>query len=265
MIRTSGSGGLVALMPPALSLYLDLVRFAAAVGVLLSHLALSPFSERALWWGLGQYGDAAVAVFFVLSGYVIAFVTAERETDGRRYAIGRMSRLLSVALPALAITAVCDALLAAVQPAFYARPEVSGSVGLGLGYLASLLFINEWRVFGLGAVFPGTNSPWWSLSFEATYYLVGGLFLYFRRGWWFLLALLVLVLAGRTVIAMFPLVAARLCAVQPSAGLALFRPNHRRGVLGVVHGAAVAATGGRASAVEQRLVLHALGPWPVQP
>ena len=192
-------------MPPALSLYLDVVRFTAAFGVLLSHMALSPFTDHAFWWALGQYGDAAVAVFFVLSGYVIAFVTAERETDGWRYGVGRLSRLMSVALPALVITALCDAFGAMVRPDFYARPDVGGPAGIGSGYLASLLFINEWQVFGFGAMFPGSNSPWWSLSFEATYYVVGGLFLYFRRSGWFLLALLILMLAGRTVIAMFPL------------------------------------------------------------
>lgn len=192
-------------MPPALSCHLDLVRFVAAFAVLLAHLALAPFTDDALWWPLGHYGEAAVAVFFVLSGYVIAYVTQARETDGRRFAVGRFSRLMSVAVPALLVTAASDAVVAFLQPAFYARPEVGGSTGLWSGYLASLLFINEWRIFGLGAVFPGSNSPWWSLSFEATYYLVAGLFLYFRRRWWFLLAFLVLVLAGRTVIALFPL------------------------------------------------------------
>ena len=192
-------------MPPALSCHLDLVRFVAALAVLLAHLALPPFSDNALWWPLGRYGEAAVAVFFVLSGYVIAYVSQERETDGRRFASGRFSRLMSVALPALLVTAASDALVAFLQPAFYARPDVGGTGGLWSGYLASLLFINEWRIFGWGAVFPGSNSPWWSLSFEATYYLVAGLFLYFRRRWWFLLALGVLALAGRTVIALFPL------------------------------------------------------------
>lgn len=192
-------------MPPGLSCHLDLVRFVAALAVLLAHLALSPFTDNALWWPLGHYGEAAVAVFFVLSGYVIAYVTQVRETDGRRFAIGRLSRLLSVALPALLVTATCDALVVHLQPVFYARPEVGQPGGLWSGYLPSLLFVNEWRIFGLGAVFPGSNSPWWSLSFEATYYLVAGLFLYFPRRWWFLLALLVLALAGRTVIALFPL------------------------------------------------------------
>ena len=61
-------------MPESLSLYLDLVRFLATVAVLLFHLWPQWFPGFPLPWP----GHAAVIVFFVLSGFVIAHAYAER-------------------------------------------------------------------------------------------------------------------------------------------------------------------------------------------
>ncbi len=88
------------------SLYLDLVRILAAAVVLYSHANLRALSERIL---PGEsLGHSAVVVFFVLSGYVIAFVTDTRERSGRDYAISRFARIYSVALPALIVTMFAD-------------------------------------------------------------------------------------------------------------------------------------------------------------
>jgi peptidoglycan/LPS O-acetylase OafA/YrhL len=57
-----------------------------------------------------------VDVFFVLSGFVIAFVTTERESDGRSFAIARLARVYSVALPALVVTFVLDAIGRSIKP-----------------------------------------------------------------------------------------------------------------------------------------------------
>jgi peptidoglycan/LPS O-acetylase OafA/YrhL len=85
-------------MSPSLSLYLDLARVAAALVVLLSHCWLVLFPGYPLHWP----GPPAVIVFFVLSGFVIAYVTDGRDRTIGQYALNRLSRLWSVALPALA-------------------------------------------------------------------------------------------------------------------------------------------------------------------
>ena len=66
-------------MSPCLSLYLDLTRFAVALVVVLGHLWPVRFQPIPLHWS----GPAAVIVFFVLSGFVIAYVTDGRDRTRR--------------------------------------------------------------------------------------------------------------------------------------------------------------------------------------
>ena len=87
-------------MRPETSVFLDLVRFCAALVVAFDHLA---DYTNGLLWQFGSFGAAAVDVFFVLSGYVIAYAVANRERDFSRYAVSRFARLYSVVLPALII------------------------------------------------------------------------------------------------------------------------------------------------------------------
>ncbi len=71
------------------STYLDLLRFGAAVVVLMSHYGYERMSGgRWLWIRDLNLGSDAVIVFFVLSGFVIAHVAARPEA-----AMGR-SRLI---------------------------------------------------------------------------------------------------------------------------------------------------------------------------
>ena len=78
------------------SLYLHLIRLAAALAVFFEHLASNPFTQGTIWGRLSAYGTIAVTIFFLLSGYVIAYVVAHRERTAREYVVGRASRLYSV-------------------------------------------------------------------------------------------------------------------------------------------------------------------------
>jgi hypothetical protein len=82
-------------MTPAFSLALDALRFLAALCVFFDHLSSAPFTEHVIPPRLGAYGDIAVTLFFVLSGFVIAHVVARRERDPETYAIARLSRRLA--------------------------------------------------------------------------------------------------------------------------------------------------------------------------
>lgn len=192
-------------MPHSLSLYLDVVRFLAAFAVLLAHLSSRPFTEGLNWRGTAAFGDLAVTVFFVLSGYVISYVTTQRERRPLLYVAARVSRLYSVVAVALLLTLALDLAGTHLNEAFYSIQKVLWKPPSIEGYLASLFFVNEFQVFGFKGISPGTNGPYWSLSFEAAYYLIAGLFLFLRPKFWIPLAILVLLLGGRTISALLPL------------------------------------------------------------
>ena len=86
------------------SLYLDFVRFLAAVAVVVNH---SNF-RWLITEELPQWGHSAVMIFFVLSGYVIAYVTDRKENSLREYSISRLGRIYSVAPAALILALVLD-------------------------------------------------------------------------------------------------------------------------------------------------------------
>ena len=197
-------------IPPRFSVYLDLVRFLAAGAVFLDHFTSYPFSDntngpREGLAQIGNYGAAAVVVFFVLSGFVIAHVAETREKTGHAFAISRLSRLYSVVLPALLLTLVFDTAGQWLHPEFYAIKKVFWNPPSIQGYWSSLLFINEFSAFQFKEVVPGSNAPFWSLSFEATYYLVIGLILFAPRWIAAFAAFAIFAMAGRTIIAMAPL------------------------------------------------------------
>lgn len=65
-------------MTSEVSIYLDAIRFTAAMVVFLGHVSGQRLTGGLLWQ-VGRYMDDAVIVFFVLSGFVIAHVASERE------------------------------------------------------------------------------------------------------------------------------------------------------------------------------------------
>jgi peptidoglycan/LPS O-acetylase OafA/YrhL len=216
-----GNGPAVGISP-SFSLYLDLIRFLAAGVVFLDHLASYPFSTNAPhqrpWQALiSDYGDAAVVAFFVLSGYVIAHAVG-RENTAAAYARSRLSRFYSVVIPALVLTLAFDTAGQWLHPEFYQIQKVLWTPPDLQGYLSSFFFINEFQAFGFKAVVPGSNGPFWSLSFEATYYLVAGLLLFAPRKIAIVASLVVLALAGRTITAMAPLWA---------LGFVVYRASHK--------------------------------------
>ena len=163
-------------MNRGLSLYLDLVRFGAALAVLVTHLAYAELSGGMIQsWRL--LGNDAVMVFFVLSGFVIAHVTHEKERTAGAYAASRLARLWSVAVPALIITVLLDQWGATLDPAAYAQWWYQGDDPLWRA-LRALSFTNE---LWFTSVRPFSNGPWWSLGYEAIYYAIFGA-LFFLRG-----------------------------------------------------------------------------------
>ena len=184
-----------------LSIALDLSRILAAGAVFVSHASWQAHTGGLLWQ-LGGIGREAVDVFFVLSGFVIAHVTAGRERMAREFAINRAARIASVAVPALVATFLLDAIGRGAMPALYADFCCENALAVVWRYLRNLLFIGDiWSEH----ISPGTNVPWWSLGFEAWYYLAFGLFVFMPRPWNWGAAAGALVVAGPGIAVLFPL------------------------------------------------------------
>lgn len=154
-------------MRPALSVWLDFVRFGAALAVFLGHSRqlLAPDLPKVL----SVHSTEAVAVFFVISGFVIRYVTSERERTLDAYVGARALRILSVAVPAIILTLVLDAIGGRANPDYYQSLRFwDGPMRLSEA-LASLAFVNE--AWGIHVV-AGSNEPYWSLGYEVPYYLL---------------------------------------------------------------------------------------------
>jgi peptidoglycan/LPS O-acetylase OafA/YrhL len=97
------------MISPRLSTYLDLLRFAAAMIVLLSHLAYTRFTDGA-YLAIREFnlGSDAVVVFFVLSGFVIAHTAKAKDGTIGQYFFNRATRIYSVAIPAILLTFILD-------------------------------------------------------------------------------------------------------------------------------------------------------------
>ncbi len=187
-------------MTPVFSTYLDGVRIVAALIVLLSHTLGLVFPDAPLIPLPGHY---AVTVFFVLSGFVIALVTDTRDFDGRIYALNRLSRVWSVAIPAVFLCAVVELAgggSVTHTPMLYPfHPEdLTGVIESGC---ANVFFVAQnWSM----DLLPGVNPAFWSLNNEAWYYLIFGVFRYLR-GWSRLpMTALFVLLAGPKIMLVMP-------------------------------------------------------------
>jgi peptidoglycan/LPS O-acetylase OafA/YrhL len=192
-------------MNKSLSLYLDLLRFIAAIAVFLDHISSYPFTNGLVPEVLGRYGSVAVSIFFVLSGYVIAHVVSSREKTVIEYSTSRIARLYSVLTVSLLLTFLMDSAGAHFNPELYQLKKVMWKPESITGYASSLFFVNEYQIFKFNGISPGSNGPIWSLSFEATYYLIAGLLIFGSQRISIFACTLILLTAGKTMIALAPL------------------------------------------------------------
>jgi len=156
------------------SIYLDLVRVLAALAVIVYHSNFRLLTTEKL--PFSNHGHAAVIVFFVLSGYVIAYITSERENTPLSYWSSRLSRFYSLALPVVLLTPLLDMAGEAMTPQFY----TGGTTTYGLAWLrilTSLTFLNEvWLV----SIMSFSNVPYWSLCYEMWYYVLFAIAVFMR-------------------------------------------------------------------------------------
>ena len=85
-------------LPQPFSLYLDLARFIAAFLVVSAHYLQYQVPGADIAGFLPDMGREAVIIFFVMSGFVIAYASQRRNASAREYAAPRIGRIYSVAI-----------------------------------------------------------------------------------------------------------------------------------------------------------------------
>ncbi len=184
------------------SIYLDLIRFLAALTVFVVHANYDRFTGGLPFLGrLAGLGNDAVMVFFVLSGFVIAYVVSEKETTPRDYFASRLARLYSVAVPALILTVLLDWIGSRVNYSLYAGWWFQSDNPVWR-FVANLFFVNE---LWFSSIRPFSNGPYWSLGYEFWYYMIFAC-AYFQQGTLrYLLVVLVCLFAGPKIILLLPI------------------------------------------------------------
>lgn len=183
------------------SIYLDALRFLAALAVFVSHLAYARFTNGNLQWIRDiNLGSDAVVVFFVLSGYVIAYTTFARDRGPAAYAESRIARLYSVVIPALLLTFALDTFGASLQPQTYEAAWYNGENRIGQ-FIGALTFSTQaWS----SNVNVGSNGPFWSVAYEAWYYVGFGVAVFCRGPMRLVLLALIALIVGPPILLLAP-------------------------------------------------------------
>lgn len=181
------------------SIYLDLLRFLAAMAVFVWHLDSNNFYN--IWPDRYRLGHDAVIVFFVLSGYVISYVADTKEKDVKSYFISRFSRLYSVLIPALFLTVITDKIGILIYPQIYKDYLLTNFLAQKCIFI--LAFLNQIWLLNLRFI---TNSPLWSLSYEFWYYVLFAAAFYVKNNRFkYLLITLICLFVGPKILLLFPI------------------------------------------------------------
>lgn len=190
-------------MSRAFSIYLDLLRLGAALMVVFSHWVFFPVFTGTDYASIRSHdlGGDGVVIFFVLSGLLIAFAAEKRKSEGPMlFAADRLSRLWSVALPALIFCYVLDVIGFRLSPAVYAGVGYQGDVSIN-ALVANATFMNQ---LWFSNIQPGSNGPYWSLGYEAWYYAIFAAWFFTSGKWRYLLTAALAVLAGPKILLLAP-------------------------------------------------------------
>jgi peptidoglycan/LPS O-acetylase OafA/YrhL len=145
------------------SLYLDCTRFFAALFVVFSHCVQYGFIDKAVSYYIPDLGREAVMIFFVLSGYVIAYTCDLKRPSLSDYAIARAARIYSVAFPVLILTfGLSYGISVFTGETHYQLSKMYIYIPLHSLFLGELWNIAEKPIWLV---------PYWSLSYEVWYYI----------------------------------------------------------------------------------------------
>lgn len=185
-------------MTKEVSLYLDVIRFVAAILVVLAHFSFERFTSNYINY-FHQFGQSAVIIFFVLSGYVITFVADKKENNGKAYFISRFARLYSVVIPVLILIPIFDIIGQNINEIMYENYFRDSNYIIRL--IANSVFLQQIWFYGFGYL---SNGPLWSLGYEFWYYVLFGLSLFIEGKKKYFFVLLVALLIGPKILLLMP-------------------------------------------------------------
>lgn len=179
------------------SLYLGCTRFLAAMLVVVAHFIQYGILSKSVSYYLPELGREAVMIFFVLSGYVIAYSCDLKKPSLREYIIARAARIYSVALPVLLFSFL----------AFYFISEATGKDYYQL--TKAYIYIPFHSLF-LGEIWNFTERPlglvpYWSLSYEVWYYIFFASVYYFSGSTRLILAAIIFLILGHKLWLLLPI------------------------------------------------------------
>lgn len=151
---------------------LDAVRALAAVYVVVHHVVVNSSLTGPVTYPF-RFGQEAVIIFFLLSGFLIFSAEEIRvQTDLKGYYYRRIRRIYPLVISAFAVSAIVAFLDGKLAESFSTRTLV-----------LNLFALQDVSALKLGVItdpFLG-NSPLWSLSYEVFFYLVFPLVMVARR------------------------------------------------------------------------------------
>lgn len=173
------------------SVYLDLLRFFAAITVFFYHIKHRNIGGSSILKFIPDLGHFAVILFFVLSGYLISASADRKYHLGiKQYMIDRASRIYSVALPALLFSLILSLLISKQNIIFDIK-----------SILTNLIFMGQSWTNNLN---PFLNTPYWSLCYEVMYYCIFGSLIFLKSWKKWMLTMIFLALAGPKILLLMP-------------------------------------------------------------
>ena len=162
------------------SVYLDLIRIVATMVVFVGHAGKFMFGryESSIFRFLLMQGGSVIAVFFVLSGFVISFVAEEKEADWRDFLIARAARVYSVPFLALAVVVLADYAGNHFNPQYYITENHILNFYQPVSLHAALRLLSFTNELWFSHTIFGTDEPYWTMGFEVPYYIFFGLLLF---------------------------------------------------------------------------------------
>ena len=183
------------------SLKLDALRFLAAISVVCAHASQLAYTGPHQG-ELIAFGRMGVVVFFLLSGFVIAYVCDAKHRGWRDYLVARLARLHSVFLAALLLTAAADSLGRSMAPGVYAGTGAAPGLSNLVGAPFFVSFLHESFAGSLRWL---SNGPLWSIAYEFWYYILFGCAYYLRGNTRIAALVFFSLVAGPRVLVLLPL------------------------------------------------------------
>lgn len=194
MSEAARSGPVEAVAPAGENHLVNLVRFLAALAVVMSHARTVLFVDYDLaphnlltkiLYGFTAVGKEAVTVFFVLSGFWVGGAALRKVQQGRfrwpDYLGDRIIRLWLVLIPGLLLTVLLDATgmhFFGHSPVYVGDARYGGVIGPnGFDHDISLIPMNALFLQGLFVKPYGSDGPLWSIGYEFWMYVFGAVLL----------------------------------------------------------------------------------------